>query len=83
MEWNRQLSLSHGEAGGDDRQAEKDLGDCVPAETEDVREVEQCGVSDSWRKIGGQPEPKGNRLCAQDCSIASSMSITGMSLTIG
>jgi hypothetical protein len=67
----------------DQRQSQENLSTRIPAETEDVGEIEECCEAHSGMKIGRKPQSQGDRLRAYGCSIASSMSITGMSLTIG
>ena len=82
MEGNGQLSAPVRDDARDEREREEPLRARVPSETENVREIEECGKAEGGVELGGQAQPRGER-SGYGCSIASSMSITGMSLTIG
>ena len=82
MEWDVELSASICDHCRDDREREKPLRARIPSETENVREIEECGKAEGGIELGRETQPRGEP-GGYGCSIASSMSITGMSLTIG
>ena len=82
MERNGKLPTPVRDDARNQREREKTLSARVPSETENVCEIEECGKAEGGVELGRETQSRGEP-CGYGCSIASSMSITGMSLTIG